>query len=85
MGRVYAEAEIKIEQDLIGDPLRKRLAEGSIKIESLPGFNAEPGQEFYLEVDSQEELIEALQALAEGDTETAQKYLRPKDNREGDG
>lgn len=75
MGRVYAEAEIMIDQDFIADPLRKRSAEGEIGIESLPGFSAEPGEEFEINVKDMQELVEFMSAVQEGDEETVRKYL----------
>ena len=75
MGRVYAEAEIMVEQNFIAESLRKRAAEGEIGVESLPGFKTEPGDEFEINVSNIGELVEFMNAVQEGDEETVREYL----------
>lgn len=80
MTKKYAEAEIVIEIEALAEPIRRRMGEADIEIESLPGFDADAGQEFKVACESMEELQELLMAINEQDEETVRKYIKEEDD-----
>ena len=71
-----ASANLKIDEDLRSKPTRKRLAEGRIELESLPGVDN--SKEYTLHVQSADELQEFIVAAENGDEETVRQYLEEK-------
>ncbi len=74
--RKEASANLNIDEGLKSTPTRKRLAEGRIELESLPGVDS--SKEYKLHVQSADELQEFIVAAENGDEETVRQYLEEK-------
>lgn len=74
--RKEASANLNIDEGLKSKPTRKRLAEGHIELESLPGVDS--SKEYTLYVQSADELQEFIVAAENGDEETVREYLEEK-------
>lgn len=71
-----ASAALNVSGNMQGKPTRKRLAEGRIELESLPGVDN--SKEYTLQVQSSDELQEFIVAAENGDAETVREYLEEK-------
>ena len=72
----HAEATIMVAPNVNSRPTRNRSMEGTIAMEAEAEQEA---GEYVIDVSNEEELQEALTALANEDMETLKQYLKPKE------